>query len=82
MTAEKKMLTQLREIDRLDKLYMALIDTDEDASDKAYEQMWNLVDEVATLIVKSTSGRITETVAKRMIFHKRPQLIALCKRFA
>lgn len=81
MKAEKKMLAQLKEIDRLDKLSMSLVDKDDTASDEAYSTMWKIVEEVAALIVKSTHGQITDKVAKMMIFHKRDKLIALCKRF-
>ena len=81
-TAEQKMLAQLKEIDRLDKLSDSLIETDEAASDEAYSKMWKLVEEVATLIVKSTHGQITNRIAVQMILYKREKLTALCKRFA
>lgn len=77
------MLAQLKEIERLDKLSSDLLDTDESASDKAYEDMWKLVEEVASLISRSTFGQITEKkTARYMVFHQRDELIALCKRFA
>jgi ABC-type uncharacterized transport system substrate-binding protein len=82
MTAEKKMLNQLKEIERLDKLSSDLMDTDEDASDKAYDKMWALAEDVANLISKSTFGQITRKTALYMVFHKREKLIALCKKFA
>ena len=49
MKAEKRMLAQLKKIERLDKLSSDLLDTDESASDKAYADMWKLVEEVASL---------------------------------
>ena len=82
MTAEKKMLNQLKEIERLDKLSSDLMDTDEDASDKAYGKMWTLAEDVASLISKSTFGKITRKIALYMVFHQRDKLITLCKRFA
>ena len=82
MTAEKKMLNQLKEIERLDKLSSDLMDTDEDASDKAYGKMWTLAEDVASLISKSTFGKITRKTALYMVFHQRDKLITLCKRFA
>lgn len=82
MTAEKRLLTKLKEIDRLDKLSTDLMDTDEEASDLAYEKMWAVAREVADVIVKSTFGKINNKIALTMIFHKRDKLIALCKRFA
>lgn len=82
MTAEKKMLNQLKEIERLDKLSSDLMDTDEDASDKAYDKMWTLAEDVASLISKSTFGKITRKTALYMVFHQRDKLITLCKRFA
>lgn len=82
MTAEKKMLNQLKEIERLDKLSSDLMDTDEDASDKAYSEMWTLAEDVASLISKSTFGKITRKTALYMVFHQRDKLITLCKRFA
>ena len=82
MKAEKRMLAQLKEIERLDKLSSDLLDTDESASDKAYADMWKLVEEVASLINRSTFGQITEKTARYMVFHQRDKLIALCKRFA
>ena len=48
---------------------------------KAYSRMWKLVNEVSEVIVHFTRGQINSNVAKRMVFHMRPQLIALCKRF-
>lgn len=82
MTAEKKMLNQLKEIERLDKLSSDLMDTDEDASDKAYSKMWTLAEDVASLISKSTFGKITRKTALYMVFNQREKLITLCKRFA
>ena len=82
MTAEKKMLNQLKVIERLDKLSSDLMDTDEDASDKAYSKMWTLAEDVASLISKSTFGKITRKTALYMVFHQRDKLITLCKRFA
>ena len=82
-TAEQKMLAQLEEIDRLDKLSDRLDDEGkEDEAMDTYHKMWELVDEVATLICKSTFGKIDEMTAKRMVVHQREKLIALCKRFA
>lgn len=82
MKAEKKMLNQLNEIERLNKLSLDLMDTDEEASDKAYSKMWKLAEDVANLISKSTFGQITRKTALYMVFHQREKLIALCKRFA
>lgn len=83
MTAEKKMLNQLKEIERLDKLSDRFDDEGkEDESMEAYHKMWEIVREVATLISKSTFGQITEKTATWMVFHQRDKLIALCKRFA
>lgn len=72
------LLQKLNEIEQLDKLSMDLMDTDEDASDKAYSEMWALVNEVAAEIQKITSGQIDNNLAKRMVFHQRDKLMALC----
>lgn len=82
MKAEKRMLKQLEEIDRLHKLSLELMDTDKEASDKAYDDMWNIADEVVTLIVKSTFGQINEKTARYMVFHMRDRLTDLCRKFA
>ena len=82
MTAEKKMLAKLNEIDRLDKLSESLEECDPEAADRAYSEMWKVVNEVADTITKSTRGQITRPIALKMIWHKRPQLIDLCKRFS
>ena len=81
-SVEKTMLNKLNEIDRLNRLSDELDDKgDEEGSMKAYSRMWKLVSEVSEVIVHSTRGQINSNVAKRMVFHMRPQLIALCKRF-
>lgn len=81
-SVEKTMLNKLNEIDRLNRLSDEQDDTgDEEGSMKAYSRMWKLVNEVSEVIVHSTRGQINSNVAKRMVFHMRPQLIALCKRF-
>ena len=81
-SVEKTMLNKLNEIDRLNRLSDELDDKgDEEGSMKAYNRMWKLVNEVSEVIVHSTRGQINSNVAKRMVFHMRPQLIALCKRF-
>ena len=83
MKTEKLMLNKLNEIDRLDRLSDELDDKgDEEGSMKAYSRMWKLVNEVAEIIVNSSKGQISTGIAKRMVFHHRPQLIALCKRFS
>ena len=83
MKAEKRMLAQLKEIDRLDKLSDKLDDEGrEEESAKAYSRLWDIAREVATLISKSTFGQITEKTALYMVFHQRDKLIALCKRYA
>lgn len=83
MKAEKKMLAQLKEIDRLEK-YSDLMDEfgHDDESMEAYHKMWEIVREVASLISRSTFGQITEKTATWMVFHQRDKLIALCKRYA
>ena len=83
MKAEKKMLNQLNEIERLNKLSDTLDDEGrEDESMEAYHKMWKLAEDVADLINKSTFGQITRKTALYMVFHQREKLIALCKRFA
>ena len=83
MKTEKLMLNKLNEIDRLNRLSDELDDKgDEEGSMNAYSRMWKLVNEVAEIIVNSTKGQISAGIAKRMVFHFRPQLIALCKRFS
>lgn len=82
MKIEKNLLKKLEEIDRLNKLSDDLMDTDEEASDKAYGQMWDLAKEVADTLVKITKGQINRQVALKMVWSMRPQLVNLCKRFA
>ena len=83
MKAEKRMLDQLKEIDRLDKLSDKLDEEGrEDESMEAYHKMWEIAKGVASLISRSTFGQITEKTATWMVFHQREKLIALCKRYA
>lgn len=83
MKAEKRMLDQLKEIDRLDKLSDKLEEEGrEDESMEAYHKMWEIAKDVASLISRSTFGQITEKTATWMVFHQREKLIALCKRYA
>lgn len=83
MTINKRaLLKKLDEIDRLEKLSDDLMDTDEDASDEAYAQMWAVAREVADEIIRLTSGQIEKNIALKMVFHKREKIKDLVRRLA
>lgn len=59
-----------------------LFDTDEAASDKAYEAASALCVELTDTIVKITKGMIDRKTARAMVLGKSDRLIAICERFA
>lgn len=59
-----------------------LFDTDEAASDKAYEAASALCVKLTDTIVKVTKGMIDRKTARAMVLGKPDKLIALCEKFA
>lgn len=59
-----------------------LFDTDEAASDKAYEAASALCVKLTDTIVKVTKGMIDRKTARAMVLGKPEKLIALCEKFA
>ena len=59
-----------------------LFDTDEAASDKAYEAASALCVKLTDTIVKVTHGMIDRKTARTMVLAKPDRLIAICEKFA
>ena len=59
-----------------------LFDTDEAASDKAYEAASALCVKLTDTIVKVTKGMIDRKTARAMVLGKPDKLIALCEKIA
>lgn len=52
----------------------------EEQQDVEYGYFWDSVNRAAELIVKFTNGQIDEMTAKRMVAHKRPEILAIINR--
>ena len=74
-TAIKKMLKLYEDAERLEN-------TDETASDKAYEAAHAICMELTDTIVKATRGLIDRPTARAMVLGKPEKLIAICEKFA
>ena len=59
-----------------------LFDTDESASDKAYEAASALCVKLTDTIVKVSKGLIDRKTARAMVLGKPDRLIAICEKFA
>lgn len=59
-----------------------LFDTDEAASDKAYEAASALCVKLTDTIVKVSKGLIDRKTARAMVLGKPERLIAICEKFA
>ena len=59
-----------------------LFDTDETASDKAYEAASALCVKLTDTIVKVSRGLIDRKTARAMVLGKPDRLIAICEKFA
>ena len=59
-----------------------LFDTDEAASDKAYEAASALCVKLTDTIVKVSKGLIDRKTARAMVLGKPDRLIAICEKFA
>ena len=59
-----------------------LFDTDEAASDKAYEAASALCVKLTDTIVKVSRGLIDHKTARAMVLGKPEKLIAICEKFA
>lgn len=59
-----------------------LFDTDEAASDKAYEAASALCVKLTDTIVKVSRGLIDRKTARAMVLGKPDRLIAICEKFA
>ncbi len=59
-----------------------LFETDEAASDKAYEAASALCVKLTDTIVKVTKGLIDRKTARAMVLGKPEKLIAICEKFA
>ena len=59
-----------------------LMDTDEAASDKAYEAASALCVKLTDTIVKVSRGLIDRKTARAMVLGKPDRLIAICEKFA
>ena len=59
-----------------------LFDTDEAASDKAYEAASDLCVKLTDTIVKVSRGLIDRKTARAMVLGKPDRLIAICEKFA
>ena len=73
--AIEKMITLYDESERL-------FDTDEAASDKAYEAASALCVKLTDTIVKVSKGLIDRKTARAMVLGKPERLIAICEKFA
>jgi len=71
----EKMLNLYEESERL-------FDTDEAASDKAYEAASALCVKLTDTIVKVTKGMIDRKTARAMVLGKPERLIVICEKFA
>ena len=71
-------------IEKMQQLYDEsdrLFDTDEDASDKAYEAAWKIADELTETIVRISKGMINKRTAAKMVHNMPDRLIAICDKF-
>ena len=66
-----------------DRLYTISMDDDveESAQDKAYDQYYDILREIANWLTTFTLGKIDKNVAMRMAVHKRGEILALAKRW-
>lgn len=82
MKTTREMKAAIEKMLRLYDESERLFDTDEAASDRAYEAASALCATLTDTIVKVSRGLIDRKTARTMVLGKPDRLIALCERFA
>ena len=81
MKTTRQMKAAIEKMLRLYDESERLFDTDEAASDKAYEAASAICVELTDTIVKVTHGMIDRVTARAMVLGKPERLIAICEKF-
>ena len=81
MKTTRQMKAAIEKMLRLYDESERLFDTDEAASDKAYEAASAICVELTDTIVKVTHGMIDRVTARAMVLGKPEKLIAICEKF-
>lgn len=81
MKTTKEMKAAITKMLKLYEKSERLADTDEEASDKAYDEAHSICMELVNAIVKATHGMIDKATARAMVLSQPEKLIAICEKF-
>lgn len=81
MTTTRQMKSAIKKMINLYEESERLFDTDESASDKAYEAASALCVDLTNTIVNASRGMIDRRTARAMVLGKPDKLIAICEKF-
>lgn len=81
MKTTKEMKAAIEKMMRLYEESDNLFDTNEEASDRAYNEAHTICEELINTIVKISRGMIDRKIARTMVLGNPEKLIALCEKF-
>ena len=78
---KKELIKLIQDAQALHAQSIILADTDEEASDKAYTEYWEMNRKIADWIRTFSMGMIDEKTALQMTVHKKGEVLELAKKW-